>query len=291
MANLKRKLSSLMCEDVESNNGSVNEISIESIIPDENQPRKYFDERELDILAGSIKQYGVISPITVREENGKYIIVVGERRFRASKLVGLKTIPVVLLKNNDLVYETQLVENLHREDLDNDEIASGILYLIENKKYSKSEVAEKLSKSNGYVSNYYAYATMDKEVKDLLTDKCNDLTAILGINKFLEKYSDNRKIYNQIIIYIKYAKKITRQDVDFIEENIINKILYDLDDKYEDGIKNNDVLVEENEEKNKRVIKIADKPMLTLSSKFFKKVQYKPEFFEEIKNLILKYNN
>lgn len=133
----------------------IKEIELSRIRPNPYQPRKQFHEEQLEELMASIKEHGVIQPIIVRESLNSYEIVAGERRWRASKKLGLKTIPVVIKKFNDQqVMEIALIENLQREDLNPVEIATAYSKLMELFHLTQEELAAKLGKSRPNVANY-----------------------------------------------------------------------------------------------------------------------------------------
>ena len=134
---------------------SITELKIVDIEPNREQPRKSFDEESLIELADSIKQNGVITPILVSEApNGYYSIIAGERRWRASKLAGLKTIPAIIKKYDDeKLFEISLIENLQRQDLNPVEEAFGYLKLTQEYGLTQEDVAEKVSKSRSSVAN------------------------------------------------------------------------------------------------------------------------------------------
>ncbi len=190
------------------------EIELDEILLDENQPRKKFDD--IDNLADSIKQHGVLSPITVRKnDEEKYILCYGERRYKASKKAGLKTIPAIIITSlPDDLREKQLIENIQRSELSFTEIADTIQYLIDVKKMKKKDIASSLSKSNSYVTLYYNYAKIDSDIKELLTPKTKDITLIVEINKFLNNAEPD--IYAATFDYIK--------SIDNINRNIIDKL-------------------------------------------------------------------
>lgn len=131
------------------------EIEVAAISPNPNQPRRFFAEDALVTLASSIKQYGVVQPIIVQKrDNDTYELIAGERRWRASKLCGLKTIPAII-KNytENLVTEIALVENLQREDLDAIEEATAYIKLIEEFSLTQEDVAQKIGRSRSYIAN------------------------------------------------------------------------------------------------------------------------------------------
>lgn len=139
-------------ETLEGNN--IKKISISLIDPNKEQPRKKFDEEPLNELANSIKVHGVIQPIIVVERNGRYLIVAGERRWRASKLAGLKEIPCLIADfTNAEIKEISIIENLQRQDLTPIEEAKAIKELIDEFGWTQEVVAERLGKSRPAISN------------------------------------------------------------------------------------------------------------------------------------------
>jgi len=152
--------------DIKTPIGLVN-ISLSRIAQDKNQPRKTFDKRTIKELADSIKEQGIINPITVRPYGKKYIIVAGERRFLASQQAGLKTIPAVIRKvsKNDVML-ISLIENLHREDLNSIDRAEGIKALKVNLGLPWVEVARKLGLSKQRVLDLVGLLNLPDEIKD-----------------------------------------------------------------------------------------------------------------------------
>ena len=132
------------------------ELKLSDIRPNPNQPRTVFDEEALQELASSIKAIGIVQPITVREvEDGKYEIVAGERRFRASKLAGLETIPAYIRKvEEESVLELALIENIQREDLNAIEIAISYERLIDECNLTQDALSERVGKKRTTISNY-----------------------------------------------------------------------------------------------------------------------------------------
>lgn len=198
------------------------EIDLNDIIFDEKQPRKTFND--IDELALSIKEHGVLSPITVRKaEDNKYIICYGERRFRASQQAGLQTIPAIIVNSEEDLLERQLVENIQRSNLSHDEIANAISELISSKKAKKKDLAKKLGKSNAYISNYCSFAKMDEELKNLLNSLTNDITLIIEINKIID--SSDEKIKDKILKFLNSQESINRDTPKKIKEKFIeNKV-------------------------------------------------------------------
>lgn len=168
---LGKGLSALLTDENSSIDfDSITEIKIIDIEPNQGQPRKDFDEEKLTELADSIKLYGVLSPILVKKsDNGYYQIIAGERRWRASKLAGLKTIPAIIKKDEDLkVFELALIENLQREDLNPIEEALGYRKLMNEYGLTQEQVSEKMSKSRSTIANSLRLLNLPAEVIDFI---------------------------------------------------------------------------------------------------------------------------
>lgn len=150
---------------------SIQEIRIVDIDPNVDQPRKRFDKQKIMELAQSIKQHGVVQPIIVKPNDGRYVIVVGERRWRAARLAGLTHIPAIVrdVDKRELV-ELALIENLQREDLNPIEEAHGIRQLIEEYGLTQEQVAEKIGWSRPAVANALRLLTLGDEIKGYLED-------------------------------------------------------------------------------------------------------------------------
>lgn len=154
----------------ENENGSSVEVSLSLIDPNVNQPRKTFDEVAMSELANSIRIHGVISPIILVRTGERYMIIAGERRFRASKKAGLKTIPAIIRDYTpQQVKEISLIENLQREDLNPIETANAIKQLMEEYKYTQEEVADRIGKSRPAIANTLRLLTLSQPVIDLVS--------------------------------------------------------------------------------------------------------------------------
>ncbi len=151
---------------------SVDELNINDITPNPNQPRKYFDQDALQELADSIKVHGVIQPLVVnKRENGKYMIIAGERRWRASKLAGLDKVPVVIKNYSDKqVKEISIIENLQREDLNPIEAARAIKQLMEEYSLTQEVVAERIGKSRSNIANTLRLLSLYPDVVKMVED-------------------------------------------------------------------------------------------------------------------------
>ena len=155
----------------------ITEARVADIEPDKDQPRRDFDEEALYALAESIKQHGVISPIVVcKTEGERYRIIAGERRWRASKLAGLETMPVIVREYTDAqISEISLVENLQRENLNPLEEALGYRKLMDKYALTQEEVANKVSKSRSAVANALRLLSLPEGVIDFV--KTGELSA------------------------------------------------------------------------------------------------------------------
>ena len=143
--------------------GTIVEIDVDSIAVNPYQPRTYFDEEALRELASSIKELGVIQPITVRKMDGNtFQLVSGERRFRASKLIGNKTIPAYIrLANDQEMLEMALVENIQRKNLDPIEVALSYQRLIDDINLTQEELSTRVGKKRSTVTNYLRLLKLD----------------------------------------------------------------------------------------------------------------------------------
>ncbi len=149
------------------------ELKISQIEPNKSQPRTEFDVEKLNVLADSIKKYGVLQPIVVKKlDSGFYRIIAGERRWRASKIAGLSKIPVVIRDYDDQeTMEIALVENLQREDLNPFEEARGYRELMDLFSLTQEQVAQKVGKSRSAVANSIRLLSLCDEIKDLVLKK------------------------------------------------------------------------------------------------------------------------
>tara|TARA_B110000495_G_scaffold187898_1_gene187653 strand:+ start:56 stop:892 length:837 start_codon:yes stop_codon:yes gene_type:complete len=161
-------IGALLTPNKSSDNVAQNNILISRITPNPNQPRKVFDEKSLKQLAQSIDEKGLISPITVKESNNKYIIVAGERRLRAHQLLKRKRILAYIIdadSNKDIMYMA-LIENIQREDLNAIEQAKAYKYLKDNLDSSITEIAKTVGKSRPAVSNSLRLLNLPTEIQD-----------------------------------------------------------------------------------------------------------------------------
>jgi len=149
--------------------GNIVEIPIEDIYPNANQPRTHFDEKALQELAESIKVLGIIQPITVRKDGAKFEIISGERRYRASKMAGLKEIPAyVRLVNDQELLEMALVENIQREDLDAIEVALTYQRLLEEIGLTQEALSQRVGKERSTITNSIRLLKLSPDVQQAI---------------------------------------------------------------------------------------------------------------------------
>ena len=149
---------------------ALNEILISDIYPNPNQPRKRFDETALNELASSIKVHGIIQPIVVNDmHDGKFMIIAGERRWRAAKIAGLDVVPAYVRDFSDKqIKEISIIENLQREDLNPIEAAKAIKQLMEEYKLTQEAVAERIGKSRPAIANTLRLLSLPAEVVEMV---------------------------------------------------------------------------------------------------------------------------
>ena len=176
---LGRGLDALLQTEVIQTNGSSNlqEVRMDDIQPNPNQPRREFDDDSLQELANSIRQIGLVQPITLRDMgDGTYTIIAGERRWRASQRVGLVTIPAYIRTVDDEnMLEMALVENIQREDLNAKEVALAYQNLIEGHNLTQDQLSEKVGKNRATIANYLRLLKLPASVQVALRNKEIDM--------------------------------------------------------------------------------------------------------------------
>ena len=183
----------------EKDSGEVIEIELRRIAANAEQPRKVFKDTALKELAASIKEKGIIQPVLVRREpDGSFMIIAGERRFRAAHMAGLKTMPVIVREaDEEEVQEIALIENIQREDLNPLETARAFKRLMDRFKLSQDELSKKVGKERATVANYLRLLQLPKAVTDLLNNgelSMGHAKAILGIEGDNGRIKAARKI-------------------------------------------------------------------------------------------------
>lgn len=166
---LGKGLGALMLENSVDEMVATNSLPLSEIVPNKEQPRKTFDEGALEELADSIKQHGVLQPLLVRPlPSGGYQLVAGERRWRASRIAGLKEVPVVVKELSDVeTMEIAIIENLQREDLNPIEEAEGLQALIDRCGFTQEEVATSVGKSRPAIANALRLLKLPSEVREM----------------------------------------------------------------------------------------------------------------------------
>lgn len=232
---LGRGLESLIPKG-ESTQKSPVEVDITDIIPNSEQPRQKFDSEKLIELAESIKSKGLIQPIIVTKQGEKYVIIAGERRWRACGLAGLKKIPVIVKDINDDKerLELALIENIQREDLNSVEVAIAYKNLIEKFGYTQEELAKIVGKSRSAVANLLRLLKLPKEVINSLTE--NEITegharALLG----LEEKDDILNVL-RIVVKRKLSVRETERLIQRVKKEGIEKESFQKRDIFIDAL-------------------------------------------------------
>jgi hypothetical protein len=199
---LGRGLDSLISMDDVQPGGSsaINEIAIEQIAPNPDQPRHNFDEEALEELATSIRELGIIQPLTLRSVGpDAYQIISGERRYRAAKLAGLETVPAYVRTVNDTeLTEMALIENIQREDLNAIEIALTFRKLIDQYHLTQERLSERIGKKRATIANFLRLLKLPAEVQLGLRDRAIDMGHARALLS-LDKASQQLKLYNETL--------------------------------------------------------------------------------------------
>ena len=221
--------------------GAVTNLPLNQVEANPFQPRSHFEEQALAELADSIKLHGIIQPVTVRKMGyDRFQLISGERRFRASQLAGLETVPAyVRVANDQAMLEMALVENIQRENLDAIEIAISYKRLIDECSLTQEQLSEKVSKQRSTVTNYLRLLKLPAEVQLGIREKkisMGHARALINV----EKADDMVDIYHQIMendLSVREVEELTR-DKKKIEPRLKHKNLTgDLDERYKDKIK------------------------------------------------------
>lgn len=207
----------------------IDEISLSEIKPNPFQPRRNFDQDKIDELAQSIREHGVFQPIIVKKTMDGYLIVSGERRYRASKQVGLASIPAIVRQYEEIkIAEIALAENLQREDLSPIEEAEAYRVMMRNLNLTQAQLAERIGKSRSHVTNILGLLNLPEQVQSyILNNKIN-----MGHARALSKLKDQDLI-------VRIANKIMRQGLSVRQveeltkkEQKTNKIIRKAQNKY-----------------------------------------------------------
>ena len=238
---LGRGLSALIPDNLEKEElDKIKQIEIDLICPNPNQPRKSFEKERLEELADSIKKYGVIQPIIVKKEDDIYTIIAGERRWRASKIANISTIPCIVRDiENKNASEIALIENIQREDLNPIDEANAYEYIMGRYAITQEELSSVIGKSRVYVTNTLRLINLDNYVKEKIIS--NEISqgharALLSLDKSMQIKLTDRIIsedlsvrdVEKIVRDLKKVKvkKVVQKDkfVINIEELLTNKL-------------------------------------------------------------------
>jgi ParB family transcriptional regulator, chromosome partitioning protein len=238
---LGKGLGALIRENEQEVNPSVTELKIIELEANQNQPRRFFDDQAMQELSGSIKEHGVVQPIIVRKFNDSYQIVAGERRWRAARLAGLKTVPVVIKDyTNVQVMQIALIENLQRQDLNSIEEAIAYKSLIEEHNMTQENISDKIGKSRSAIANTLRLLNLPDEIKNMVVQgkiSAGHARALLTIEdkkkqleiaiKIVEQQLNVRDIEKLVMQKdLKEEKKEIKKDVEIIElEDRLKKAL------------------------------------------------------------------
>ena len=206
-----------------SGSSSIGEIEIGKIFANPNQPRRDFNEEALQELADSIKELGVIQPITLRKmEDETYQIIAGERRFRASQLAGKTTIPAYILKADDEdTMEMALIENIQREDLNALEIALAYQQLIEQHNLSQEQLSKRIGKGRATIANFLRLLKLPAAIQVALKEKRIDMGHAKALLS-LTSHSDQINLFHEIennSYSVREVEEIVRRMKDGEEQN------------------------------------------------------------------------
>lgn len=214
-------------EIVEDNKNNITEVNLSEIRSNPYQPRKTFNDDSLQELATSIKQYGIVEPVIVKKSVKGYELIAGERRCKAAKLAGLKTVPAVIKEFNDQeMMEIALIENIQREDLNPIDEANSILNIINMRGWTQEEFATFFGKSRSYVTNILGLLNLPDDIKKMVIDKSLSMSHARILSK-IENEEQVRLLANKIVrdkINVRELEKIVSSD-DSLEKRkpIVNK--------------------------------------------------------------------
>jgi ParB family chromosome partitioning protein len=247
MANKKQVLgrglsAMLSSKETDTIKSSVNEINIDEISVNPFQPRSNFNNTSLQELSISIKNIGIIQPITVRKiENNNYQLISGERRLRACKELGLKNIPAYVREANDQdSLEMALVENIHRQDLDAIEIAISYQRLIEEINLTQEELSDKIGKNRTTISNYLRLLKLDPIIQSGIRDGFISMghgRALINVNS----NKDQLNIYKKII-----SKNLSVRNTELLVRDLkgkTSKVTSKIKEKFKSSLLQTEVII------------------------------------------------
>ncbi|RDY25304.1 ParB/RepB/Spo0J family partition protein [Romboutsia weinsteinii] len=243
---LGRGLSALI-PDVKDDIDSKEIINIElsKVYPNEGQPRKVFDDEKIEILCESIKNYGVLQPIVVKpDEEGNYMVIAGERRYRASTKAKLKQIPAVIrdIPMKDIM-EIALIENLQREDLNSIEEALAYKSLIDHYNVTQEEISEAVGKSRPHITNTIRLLNLQQEVIDMI----ENTTLTAGHGKAILRVADPK-------LQLELAKKVADEELSVrVTESLAKRICENKEEEIPKKAKEKDIFIVDVEERLRNI--------------------------------------
>ncbi len=193
----------------EQSAAAIQDIAVESVLPNPFQPREHFDPQALQELKASIAERGLVQPITVRRFDGRYQLIAGERRLRAVRELGLPTIPAYVLdvQSDEEMLELSIIENIHREDLNPLEVARGYQRLIDECNLTQEEVAQKVGKDRSTVANFLRLLKLPRRIQESLASgelSMGHARALLALNNS----EDQIRLWQQTVKYALPVRKV-----------------------------------------------------------------------------------
>ncbi len=250
-------------------------ININSIEPNNTQPRKDFDEDSLQELANSIKQHGIIQPLIVQKKEEHYEIIAGERRWRAARLAGEKQVPVIIKEYTDQeVLEIALIENLQREDLNPIEEANAYQRLIEEFHLKQDEVAERVAKGRTSVTNSMRLLKLDQRIQQMVIEDMitgGHARTLLAIKEPEKQYTLALKIFDE---------KLSVRET----ERLVKQYLNSEQKEKKEEIKDNNIIYQNIEEKMKKIF--GSKVMIKRKAKDKGRIEIEYYSMEELERII-----
>ena len=208
------------------------DLLIDEISPNHLQPRNYFDDKKLNDLMSSIKEHGVLQPVVVQKVDSGFELIVGERRWRASKKLGLKKIPAVIREVNDeQSLEIAIIENIHRQDLNPIEEAEAYARLSNEFALTQEMVAEKVGKSRAAVANILRLLKLSRNIKeDLISEKISmgHARALLGLEEFKQMETLRNEIVKQDLTVRQTESRVNKLKKGVLDKPITQKANKDI---------------------------------------------------------------
>ncbi len=234
-------------------------LKINQIEPNREQPRKYFDEESIQELTESIRQFGVLQPLIVRNRGDYYEIIAGERRWRAAMVAGLKEVPVIIREMTEQeVIEISLIENIQRENLNPIEEAAAFKRLLTEFQLTQEEVAERVSKSRTAVTNSMRLLKLDERVQQMVIDKMlttGHARALLAVEDHDLQFQIGNRIFNERLSVReveKLVKKIGKEKpVKKEDDTQLKAVFQDLEEKMKAALGTKVFINRKNDQKGK----------------------------------------